>query len=84
MELKISKKAMRIADIIKKQYGDDRNITIYYGAPDLRFKKCWWAFANVVAGVHSPGRYGRPLRMADTLSNLAIEGKYERPGCGAF
>lgn len=81
---KTSKKAMHVADIIKEQYADDRNINIYFGAPDARFKKCWWAFSNTAGGVHSPGRYGNALRTADTLSNLAIEGKYETPSCGAF
>lgn len=84
MELKTSKKAMQIADMIKEQYGDGRNINIYFGAPDARFKKCWWAFSNTISGVHSPGYYGRALRTADTLSNLAVEGKYETPGLGAF
>lgn len=84
MELKTSKKAIQIADIIKEQYGDGWNIRIYFGAPDARFKKCWWAFANVTNGYISPGTYGQPLRMADTLSDLIIKGKYEKPGCGAI
>lgn len=86
MEKKMSKKALEIVGEIKKQYGDDTsiNINIYYGAPDARFKRCWWAFANVSSGLHAPGRYGQPLRISDTLSGLAIEGKYESVGCGSF
>lgn len=84
MERKTSKKAIQVADMIKEQYGYDRNIVIYFGAPDARFKRCWWAFANVIDGIHISGHYGQPLRTADTLSNLAIKGKYESPGCGAI
>ncbi len=84
MERKTSKKAMQVADMIKEQYADDRNIHIYYGAPNARFKRCWWAFSNVMNGIRLPGTYGHPLRMANTLSDLAIKGKYESPSCGAF
>jgi len=82
MEKKTSKKAIEIAQEIRNQYGDNRNINIYYGTPDARYKKCWWAIANMLSGVHVPGTYGQPLRMSDTLYGLAIEGKYESAGCG--
>lgn len=74
---------MEIADKIKTDYPNVGQIDIYFGAPDARFSKHWWAFAKVVSGIHVGRLYGQPLRMAHTLSNLTVNGKYETPGIGA-
>lgn len=85
MEKKMSKKALEIANEIEKQYGDDRKINIYYGTPNAKYKKCWWAIAPCLGGFHIPGTYGMPLRKSNTLSGLIKEGKYDECfGISAF
>lgn len=83
MERKLSKRALEVAEQIKKDYIGIQQIDIYFGRPDARFKKCWWAFTRTENGISLDGTYGHPLRMSDSLSGLAIEGRYEHPGCGS-
>lgn len=77
MERKLSKMALKIAKEIESQYDDDSlKVSIYYGSPNARYSKRWWAFAMVSSGMHVSDPYGMSLRQAKTLAGLA-----EKEGC---